>query len=81
VTKYAVAEGLSDPTAVTVLPSECTPAVPTHLENVYPPVPDAVIDIASSEAMGIVLSAVIVYAAPLIVTATEPVPFRFAVNV
>jgi len=82
VTKYAAAVRLPDAVAVTVLPSECNdPAALTHLENVDPPVPDAVIDIESPEAIGITLLSVIVYVVPLIVTATEPVPFRFAVSV
>jgi len=80
VTKYAVATRLPDTDGTdTVLLSECKDAVSlTHLENASPV---AVMDIESSEATGIIVLAVIVYAAPLIVTATKPVPLTFAVNV
>jgi len=80
VTKYAVATRLPDTNGTdTVLLSECKDAVSlTHLENASPV---AVMDIESSVAMGITVLAVMVYAAPLIVTATKPVPLTFAVNV
>jgi hypothetical protein len=62
-----------------LLLSECRSSVAlTHLENVLPV---AVIDIESPEATGIVVLAVITYTALFIITATEPVPSMFAVNV
>jgi len=80
VTNTAVAVRLPDTWFTdTVLPSECNDSVVlTHLENALPA---AVIDISSSKAIGITVFAVIVYTALFIVTVTEPVPFRFAVNV
>jgi len=81
-TKYTVAARLPDAFVDTLLPMECKDAAElTHLENVYPSVPVAVIDIAVPEAIGIVVFSVIEYAAPFIVRATEPVPLMFAVNV
>jgi hypothetical protein len=81
VTNTAVAVILLDVVADTSLLSECKDAVElTHLENVLP-VPFATIDIGSPEAIGITVFAVIVYAAPLIVTATEPDPLMFAESV
>jgi len=81
-TNTAVAARLPDAVVVTVLPSEFRSVVSLiHLENVYPPVAVATIEIVSSEAMGITVLAAIAYTAPLIVTATEPVPLMFAVSV
>jgi len=51
---------LPDAVANTLLSSECNdPVSLTHLENVYPLVPVAVIDISSSKAIGMTVLAVI----------------------
>jgi len=82
VTKYAVAVRLPGAVVDTLLPSECrSPVALTHLENVYPEVPAAAMDIVSPEAMGITVLTAILYAAPFIVTATEPDPLMFAFSV
>jgi len=82
VTNTAVADRLLDTVSDTVLLSECRSSDPLiHLENVYPLVPVAVIDISSSEAIGTSVFAVIVYTALFIVTATDPVPSMFAESV
>jgi hypothetical protein len=81
VTKNAVATRLPDTVADTLLLSKCKDGVSlTHLENALP-VPVAVIDIGSPDAVGITAFSDIVYTAPFIVTSTEPGPFRFADSV
>jgi hypothetical protein len=82
VTNTAVAVRLPAAVSDIVLPSELRSDVSlTHLENAYPPVPVAVIDISSSEAIGISVFVVIVYTVLFIVTATEPVPSKFTESV
>jgi phage tail protein X len=81
VTNTAVAVRLPDTVADTLLLSECIDGVSlTHLENVLP-VAVAFMKIVSPEATGIAVPDIIVYTAPFIITATEPVPSKFAESV
>jgi len=78
VTNTAVAVRLPDAVVDTLLLNKFRDAVSlTHLENVLP---IAVMEIVSPEAIGITVSSVMIYAAPLITTAAEPVPLIFAVR-